>query len=282
MTYYRPTNLTDVFDILADMDVRVLAGGSDIFPAETGRELGGDLLDITGVVQLRSIMPTSAGWRIGTTATWSDVANAPMPTAFRALQMAAREVGALQIQNSATVAGNLCNASPAADGVPPLLVLDAEVEIGSRHGLRRLPLSEFILGVRETALKSGEIITAIHVPKASETGTSSFQKLGARKYLVISVCMVAARVKVSDDVISKAAISVGSCSPVACRLPDLEKALIGPRLVEVESWQPILEQQVETLLAPIDDIRADAGYRAAAAIELIHRLIPDPATQAAA
>ena len=273
MTYHRPTDLTDAFGILANSGTQILAGGTDVFAAITGRELRGDVLDISAIAQLRGITRTDSGWRIGATTTWSDLAKTPLPPAFTALQQAAREVGSLQIQNSATIAGNLCNASPAADGVPPLLVLDAVIEIGSRAGIRRLPLSEFILGVRKTAIKAGEIVTAIHIPQTGLQGASAFQKLGARKYLVISICMVAARITAIDGVIANAAISVGACSPVACRLTLLEQAMVGCRYDDPAAWQDALKQQVCALLSPIDDIRADAKYRRSAARELINRTI---------
>ncbi|WP_456389898.1 FAD binding domain-containing protein [Profundibacter sp.] len=275
MAYFRPTDLKQAYGILADTGAKILAGGTDIFPAQARRELRGEVLDISAISELGGITQTKAGWRIGATTTWSEIAKAPLPPALAALQQAAREVGSLQIQNSATIAGNLCNASPAADGVPPLLVLEAEVEIGSLGGGRRLPLSEFITGVRETALKAGEIVTALHIPQGAAQGTSAFRKLGARKYLVISICMVAARLELVDGVIRKAAISVGSCSPVARRLPDLETALIGYRHDNPAAWQDVLEQQACALLSPIADIRADAEYRKIAAIELVNRTISD-------
>lgn len=282
MAYHRPTVLNDALGILANSDMPILAGGTDVFAIETGRELRGDVLDITAIAQLGGITKDDNGWRIGATTTWSEVANASLPPAFIALQQAAREVGSLQIQNSGTVAGNLCNASPAADGVPPLLVLGATIEIGSQNETRQLPLSEFITGVRKTALRPGEMVTAIHIPPFAVQGASAFQKLGARKYLVISICMVAARLTVSDDVIVNAAISVGSCSPVACRMPVLEDAMRGQRYDDPAAWQTVLEHQVGNLLTPIDDIRADAEYRSTAAVEMINRTILDAARKAAA
>src|SRR5690606_35270448 len=123
------------------------------------------------------------------------------------------------IQNMASVAGNLCNASPAADGVPGLLVLDAEVELRSASATRTLALGDFILGNRKTALRPDEMVTAIRVPKTSTDGASAFEKLGARRYLVISIAMAAVRVVADDDGrVSSAAIAVGSCSAVAQRL----------------------------------------------------------------
>lgn len=270
--YHRPLDLTEALHILANGGVRTLAGGTDIYPALPHRELSGETLDITAISDLRGIEQSKQGWRIGATTTWTDVLRAKLPPAFDALQAAAREVGSLQIQNSATVAGNLCNASPAADGVPPLLILDAEVEISSLHGTRRLPLADFLLGVRQIDLQNNELLTAIHIPQAAATGGSAFEKLGARKYLIISICMVAVRLEVSSGLIRKAAVSVGSCSPVARRLPVLENAMLGQSPDDPTTWERVLAAEVQNTLQPIDDIRADAKSRGSAAIELTRRV----------
>jgi CO/xanthine dehydrogenase FAD-binding subunit len=195
-----------------------------------------------------------------------------LPPAFDALRLAAKEVGSVQIQNLACVAGNLCNASPAADGVPALMVLDAEVELTSLGGKRVLPLGEFILGNRKTALRPDEMVTAIRVPKASTTGASAFEKLGARRYLVISIAMAAARLALDDDGrISKAAVAVGSCSAVAQRLSGLESALVGLR-PDKEIADAVAAARFHEL-APIDDVRGSADYRRAAAREIVLRAI---------
>jgi CO/xanthine dehydrogenase FAD-binding subunit len=153
-----------------------------------------------------------------------------------------------------------------------LLVLDAEVELRSRAGSRMLPLQDFILGNRRTAIEPGEIVTAIRIPKASIAGSSSFQKLGARRYLVISIAMAAARVIVgTDGRIERLAIAVGACSAVAQRLPELEAALVGS--------QPgrEVEQAVAAAffaeLSPIDDVRGSADYRRGAAREIVLRAL---------
>src|SRR5262249_60124834 len=106
----------------------------------------GSLIDITSLNEIRGISIERDVIRIGGLTTWTEVIRTPLPRCFDALKSAAREVGSVQIQNRGTVAGNLCNASPAADGVPPLLALDAEVELASSRGSRRLPLSEFLVG----------------------------------------------------------------------------------------------------------------------------------------
>ena len=225
--YHRPATLDDALDILAGSRAVVAAGCTDLFPATQAPALGAETLDITGIDALRSITRHDGGVCIGAGATWSDVVAADLPPAFDMLKQAAREVGSVQIQNAGTVVGNICNASPAADGVPCLLALDARVEIAAATGGRSLPLAEFIAGPRRTALAPGEMVTALAVPADATAGRSRFLKLGARRYLVISIAMVAARLEVAEGRVTGAALAVGACGPVATRLPALEAALVG-------------------------------------------------------
>ena len=268
--YARPRSTAEAMALLATGGWTVLAGGTDYFPALRDRPARGQILDITGLEELRGVREDRDHWRIGALTTWSDIIAAEMPPGFDALKQAAREVGSVQIQNRATVAGNLCNASPAADGVPPLSVLDAEVVLTSSAGERRLALASFILGNRATALAPGEIVTEILVPKLSSAGSSAFVKLGAREYLVISIAMVAARLVVDGaGNIEAAAVSVGACSAVARRLTGLEARLAG-RPATLETLADVSTADVLEL-APIDDARAPAGYRVEAAVELARR-----------
>jgi CO/xanthine dehydrogenase FAD-binding subunit len=227
------------------------------------------ILDITAINDLAGISGDQGGWRIGAATTWTAIAQADLPPAFDALGQAAREVGAIQIQNSGTIGGNLCNASPAADGVPPLLALDARVELISNAGVRVVPLADFITGVRQTALRDGEILSAVLVPPMK--GRSVFSKLGARDTLVISIAMVAARLELDAGRVAKAAVAVGACSPVATRLTALEDGLQGQPVAAAP--EIVTADLVHTALSAIDDVRADAEYRADAAVTLIRRAI---------
>jgi len=154
--YYRPTELKDALAILAEKNPVVLAGGTDLFPATDRPMLQGEVLDITGISALSGIGEVDGYTRIGAATKWSEIIAADLPPACNALKLSAREVGSVQIQNSGTIGGNLCNASPAADGVPPLLILDAEVELTSKSGRRTLPLDTFIKGNRRTDIADGE------------------------------------------------------------------------------------------------------------------------------
>ena len=269
--YARPADIAEALALLAQPDAQILAGGTDIFPAAGERPLAGLHIDLTGVRALRRISAADDEVRIGAGVTWSDLVSADLPPAFDALKSAAREVGGRQIQNRGTIAGNLCNASPAADGVPPLLILDAEVEIASEHRVRRLPLAAFITGNRRTALARGEIVTAIIAPAPKPTMRASFLKLGARRYLVISIVMVAVLLDVDDDVVREARVAVGACSAVAKRLPEVERHLVGAPARSGLSAAIAAEDLVS--LAPIDDLRATADYRRDAALTLTRRAV---------
>jgi CO/xanthine dehydrogenase FAD-binding subunit len=268
--YLRPSRLEDALTALA-RPYAVLAGGTDFYPARVGRAIDEDVLDIGGIAVLRGISGDAAGWRLGATTTWSELLETDLPPLFDGLMQAAREVGGRQIQNAGTLAGNLCNASPAADGVPCLLALDAEIEIAGPAGRRVLPLRQFITGVRRTALAPAELVVAIHVPKPDHGARSAFLKLGTRRYLVISIAMAAATLEIADGRVASARIAVGACSPVAERLPGLEAALAGAPLdarladrVEVAHLAP---------LSPIDDVRGSAAYRSDAVVTVLRRLL---------
>ncbi len=270
MRYARPQSIKHALELLSRDRWRLLAGGTDFYPAQGAKPLRDNVLDINGLDELRAIEIGRDEIRIGARASWSDIVRCGLPPSFDALRLAAREVGSVQIQNMATVAGNLCNASPAADGVPPLLVLDAEVELRALGGTRRLPLSQFILGNRRTALRPDEMLTAIHVPRAAATSRSHFVKLGARRYLVISIAMAAARLVMEGGRIAEAAVAIGACSPVALRLAELETALAGRTVddaVALAADWPMDE------LSPIDDVRGSAGYRRNAAREIVVRAL---------
>ncbi|MCV3239438.1 FAD binding domain-containing protein [Mesorhizobium sp. ZC-5] len=268
--YAKPTTVNEALALLGEGQWRLLAGGTDFYPALGNRPLRENVLDINGLDELRDVSETAAHIIVGARTTWSDIVARELPPAFDALKEAAREVGSIQIQNTGTVVGNLCNASPAADGVPALMILDAEVEVSSHDSVRHLPLRQFILGNRRTALRPAEMVTAIRVPKVSTAGSSSFFKLGARRYLVISIAMAAARIVVRDGVIEDAAISVGACSEVAQRLDALESALRGR---SAQSAPDIVEDRHLGGLQPIDDVRGSTEYRRAAAREIVVRVI---------
>jgi CO/xanthine dehydrogenase FAD-binding subunit len=270
--YFRPRTLDEAVHVLGAHGGQILSGGTDFFPALGDRPVRGPVVDVSALSEIKGIVVTADRIRIGGLTTWSEVVATPLPRCFDALKSAAREIGGIQIQNRATVAGNLCNASPAADGVPPLLALDAEIELCSSTGVRCLPLADFIVGNRKTLRRRDEILTSVVVSRRLDHATSAFLKLGARRYLVISIAMVVTVVKTdSSGRVAEARVAVGSCSATAQRLIALESALVGaPARIGLGA---VASRQHLTPLAPIDDVRATASYRLDAALTLIGRAL---------
>ena len=273
--YLRPTTLDDALAALGSRRLTVLAGGTDFFPARVGAPLDDDVLDITALDDLRAIEERDDHWRIPALATWTDLVDAPLPPWFDGLKLAAREIGGRQVQNAGTLCGNLCNASPAADGVPVLLSLDAEVELASCERRETMPLAAFLRGNRATALAPDQLMLAVRIPKpGGERARGHFLKLGARRYLVISIVMVAAAIEAdSERRVARAAVAVGACSPVARRLPALEEALLG-RPCDAGLSEAVAGAHMAPL-APLDDARGSAAYRLDAACTLTARTLAE-------
>lgn len=271
MKYLAPADLDTALEVLGDGSWTVVAGGTDFYPARVGRPLTEPVVDISGVSGLRGIT-TDESYRIGALTRWAEIRDADLPRCFDGLRLAARELGAVQVQNAGTIAGNICNASPAADGIPPLLTLNASVELTSRNGTRVVSLDGFLTGYRQTDLRPGELLTAVIIPREVETSFSDFLKLGSRTYQVISIVMVAAVIATAaDGTITDARLAVGACSPVTQRLTDLEADLMGRRIAD--DLEDLVTMHHLAVLSPIDDVRATATYRLDAALTLIRRLL---------
>jgi len=277
--YLRPGDLDSALGALAASTPTgaswvVVAGATDHYPARVGRPPHEDVLDVTAIAGLRGIEAVDGGWRIGALTTWTDLAEADLPPLFDGLRAAARAIGGLQIQARATVVGNVCNASPAADGVPNLLAMDAIVELSSTTGPRLVPLGEFVTGNRRTVRRPDELVTGLVIPAPlpATRVRSAFEKLGSRAYLVISIAMVAATVEIGvDGRIARARVAVGACSEVAQRLTGLEADLAG-RPASPETAAIVGAAHLEAL-SPIDDVRGTAAYRRDVAVVLVRRAL---------
>ena len=279
-SYVRPTSLDVALGSLSERPHRILAGGTDVYPADAAAIGWGrpgidhpdsaPILDISALDTLSGIRRLADRFEIGALVTWTEAIESDLPAWFHCVRLAAREVGGRQIQNRGTLAGNLCNASPAADGVPALLVLNARVRLEHRGGSREIPLEEFLTGNRRTCLRPDELMTAIVIP-APATGTrTTFLKLGARRYLVISIAMVAACLELKDGRIHDARLAVGACSEVAQRLTGLETRLQGALAGEAPD---MVRDEDFASLSPLDDVRASAPYRRHGARVLVRRAL---------
>jgi len=290
--YFRPDSLDQALAALAQGSWRPLAGGTDAYPWDataTGWGRPGidhpdadPILDLSGLSDLATIQGIGATIELGARITWTQAVASDLPGWFDGVRRAAVEVGGRQIQNRGTLAGNLCNASPAADGAPALMALDASVRLCSAGGMRELPLGDFLRGNRDTARRPDELLTHILIPNPAADARAAFLKLGARAYLVISIASVAATALVRDGRLRDLRIAVGACSAVPQRLRALEARLDGADAETVADLD--LTADLETL-SPIDDVRASAAYRAEAAGVLVRRALAellDPAATAVA
>jgi len=262
--FYRPTDLPTALQLKADFGsaARFIAGGTDIIvDLERGRQPHCALIDISGLAELRTIQAEAGGLRLGGAVTHADLlANAEVKAQAAILVQAAIEVGAPQIRNRSSLAGNLVTASPAADTVPPLLALNATVELASVRGSRQLLVRDFITGFRKVALADDEIVRSIFIPSAEATRRGVFLKLGLRKAQAISVISVSVVAEFDrTGRVTKSNIALGSVAATPLLVPNIEAMMVGQRLDD-----SLIEQVAAAAMAaatPISDVRGGASYR---------------------
>ncbi|CAN5390480.1 hypothetical protein BH10CHL1_BH10CHL1_30340 [soil metagenome] len=264
--YYTVNTLDEALHLLAQQreKARIVAGATDlIIDIDRGVRKGIDtLIDITRLPNLDAITLDDAGWiHLGPLVTHNQcVASSLVQARALPLAQACWEVGAPQIRNRATIAGNLITASPANDTITPLMALDAVLTLISVNGQRRVPLREFYTGVRRTVLQPDEMLSDITFPAMQPTERGMFIKLALRRAQAISVVDVAVLIDFDQSLVIKSArIALGSVAPTIVRATDAEAALVGQTLTPTFIEQAGLLTQ--NAAHPIDDIRASAEYR---------------------
>jgi CO/xanthine dehydrogenase FAD-binding subunit len=246
MDVLRPRTLDEALALRsAHPEARPIQGGTDLMVELTfGHERPPALLDLSEVAELRGSSEEDGTLRLGAGLTYTEAMQQPLAGRLPALAQAARTVGSPQIRNRGTLGGNLGTGSPAGDALPPLLAERAEVELASVRGVRTLPLDEFLLGVKRTALGPDELVTAIHVRPSG--GAQTFAKVGPRNAMVIAICSLAVVVDTAEGEVRAA---FGSAAVTARRV-DVPLAEAGE-----------LPDRIAAAASPIDDVRATADYR---------------------
>lgn len=276
--FLAPRTLEEALELRASWGerARVVAGGTDVMVWQEQRRvaLPEAYLSVWGVRELRFVRPGEGQVEIGALATYTDLLESELiQRFFPDLMEAARQVGALQIQNRGTLAGNAVNASPAGDTLPVLAVHDAVFVLASAaRGERRVSHDDFFVGYRATALAPDELLVRIELPMPAPGEELLFAKVGSRKAQTISKVMAAIRASFDDEGrFQSVAVAFGAVSPVIKRLRPLEEAMLGqrPSAALAERLDGVLQRSI----SPIDDVRSDAQYRRFLAAGLLKRFL---------
>lgn len=273
----RPKTTEEALKLMSDNrgEIWPLAGGTNVMvEIRHGKKAPVALLDLSGVREFDYIRRREGVWEIGPLATHArlgdhpDLAGGPL----RALALAASTVGGVQIRNRGTLAGNVQNASPAADAALALLTLDARVRLASCRGEREVPIAGYFTGPGRTVKEPDELIVGILIPDPSPEARSTFLKLGKRNALAISVVSVAAFLEVGPDgAVSCCRVALGAVAPVPVRAVSVERNLEGRVLNGVSILKAV--KAVPADISPISDIRATAEYRVHCARVLVARAL---------
>jgi carbon-monoxide dehydrogenase medium subunit len=273
---YEPTSVKEACTLLSKFKgkARALAGGTDLLvEMKTGR------LNPSAVVNLKKIkgldkisFSRDSGLRIGALATWTQILDSrPVHSHYPLLREAAETMGSYQVRNVATLGGNVCHASPAANGPIPLLVYEAECIVQSVEGERILPIAKMLVGVQQNGLKPGEILTEIHIPLPPPRTRGSYCKFSQRKAMDLATVAVGALIGTRNGSFELVRIALGAVGPKPFRAKRAEKVLIG-RPVEDPLILEAAGAAVEEC-SPISDIRASKEYRTELVKELTFRAI---------
>ena len=276
---WSPTSLDEAYELLAERgsEATIIAGGTDLMVALNSRSLdAGEFIDIWRLDELRGVSDEGETVRIGSLTTYTQLIKSPLiQQNLPSLVESSRTIGAIQIQNRGTLGGNIVNASPAGDSLPVLAAFDAELEIGSVRGVRRVEFNRFYTGYRKTVMKPDEILLAVRTRKLKPNERSFFLKVGARRAQAISKIVMAVNVSTTGAVINSINIALGSVAPTVMRAVETESLLTNENLdpTNIERARRTISQEI----APITDVRSTEHYRRTVAgnaiAKILHRLM---------
>jgi CO/xanthine dehydrogenase FAD-binding subunit len=261
----QPRSLTEALEMKRDYGekVKVLAGGTDLLVLLKERKIRTDaVMSLHNLRELDFIRAERQGVTLGALVSHNAAATSSIVRQkFPDLAEACAQVGATQIQNLGTIGGNLCNASPAADTAPPLLLMDAQLTLASTRGERRIAIHDFFLGPRQTVLQADEILKEIFIPQITGRRGATYLKLGRRQAMEIAIVGlgVAIHLNGSDQVVSECRVAMGSVAPTVVRARGAE-AILRDRAITNDLVDEVAAVAAEAA-RPISDVRASAQYR---------------------
>lgn len=266
-----PASLGEALDVLAQDNGawKPFAGGTDLMVLlEAGKLPHKNYVNIWKLTELRGIEATDDRVTLGGLTTYTEVQEHPvLRKEFPMLCQAARETGGIAIQNRGTLGGNIVNASPAADSPPALLAYDAELELISKGGTRKIPYADFHTGYKQMEIRPDELLFAIHLPRSREVATHYYRKVGTRRAQAISKVCLAALGRTNADRVAHVRIALGSVAPIPLRCRQTEASLLDQPLDEKTVAAALDRLQAE--ISPIDDIRSTRNYRLRVSLNLL-------------
>jgi len=270
-----PQSLSEALTIIASDSCawRPFAGGTDLMVLlEAGKLPHQNYLNIWKLPELRGIEVTDTFVSLGALTTYTEVQNHEiLRKEFPMLCQAAKETGGIAIQNRGTLGGNIVNASPAADSPPALLAYDAELELVSKHGERRIPYFKFHSGYKQMDIRPDELLRAIRLPRAANRLTHYYRKVGTRKAQAISKVCFAAVGSMTDGKIETVRIALGSIAPIPLRCVQTENALRNQTIDSIAAARAIFASEI----SPIDDLRSTRDYRLRVSLNLLEHFIDE-------
>jgi CO/xanthine dehydrogenase FAD-binding subunit len=268
--YVRPRDLDEALAArAAHPDWMLLAGGTDLMVTANHRPVPAGIIDLWRLPGLGTITASDRSITIGAGATWYEVENHPaVLEKWLPLSLAAREIGALQIQMRGTLGGNVGNSSPVGDSLPVLLALDAQLELASVRGRRTVPYSQFCTGYRKTVLAPDELIVSATLAAPSASTHTLWRKVGTRRAQSISKVMGAAAITIDGGVVSSARVALGAVADRPIRIAAVEDAVRG---LTPGKAADAARAALRTAIKPIDDVRSTATYRHEVAENLVAR-----------
>ncbi len=273
--YLRPRDLAEALGArAAHPDWMVIAGGTDLMVNANHRPVPAGMLDLWRLAALGGVREADDTITIGAGSTWREVERDPAIRARLApLALAAREIGALQIQARGTLGGNVGTSSPVGDSLPVLLALDAELEVASLRGHRRVAYRDWCTGYRKTQLAADELIVAAHIAVPGRRTRLAWRKIGTRRAQSISKVMGAAAIELDGDVITSARVALGAVADRPIRIAAVEHAVVGHKLGPAAD---AARAALRAAIRPIDDVRSTADYRREVAENLVARFFSVP------